>query len=140
MALPYSTLKQPEEVIVAGLPIRKRGCLTVAEMQAASDLDAATKEELKEMTPLRADIFLKQQIATILIQSRLDRSWTFEQTCATEWDVVVDGKIQKVEPDTIMLDDLFTFFMNEQRRWAAQEPTTEEETPKKPTGRKSTGS
>jgi hypothetical protein len=140
MALPYSTLTPTEEVIVAGLPLKKRGCLTVAEMQAAANLDAGTKEELKELTPLQADIFLKQQVVTILIKSRLDRSWTYEQTCADEWDVVIDGKVQQIEPDMVMINDLFDFFMNEQRRWATQEEKSEETPGKKQTGRKSTGS
>lgn len=140
MALPYTTFRQPEEAVIAGLPIKKLGCLTIAEMQAAADLDAQTKEQLKEMTPPQADIFLKRHVVTILIKSRLDRSWTLEQTCSPEWDVVVEGKLQKIEPDMILLEELFTFFMNEQRRWATQEEKNEEAPGKKQTGRKPTGS
>lgn len=139
MALPYSTLRTSEEVIVAGLPIKKLGCLTVAEMQAAADFDAEREEKIKGLTLFQSDIFLKQQVVTILIKSRLDRSWSFEQTCAAEWDVVIDGKLQKIEPDMEMLDELFTFFMNEQRRWAVDETPVEAAPGKKQTGRKSTG-
>lgn len=141
MALPYTTLRPTEEVIIAGLPIKKLGCVTVAEMQAAADIDANNREKLQEMTPIQADIYIKQLVSTVLIRSRLDRNWTMEQTQADEWDVIIDGKLTKIEPDMVLLSELYEFFLNEQRRWASdEESTTEDNEPeKKRTGRKSTG-
>ena len=140
MPLPYTTLKPAEEIIIAGLPLPKKGCLTVAEMQAAADIDAESRDKLQSMTPAQFDIYLKQQVVTVLIRSRLDRNWTLEQTCAAEWDVIADGKIAKIEPDMVLLTELFDFFMNEQRRWVTDdEPTEETEPEKKRIGRKSTG-
>lgn len=138
MAIPFSTLKPVEEVVIGGIPMKKRGCLTVAEMQAAADIEAQTKEQLPNLSPAQADVMLKQHIATILIRSRVDRNWTLEQTQQPDWDVVIDGKVTTIEPDMDMLDELFTFFLNEQRRWKT-ETETEAEPAKKPTGRKSTG-
>lgn len=138
MPLPFKSLKPLESVVVAGIPIVKRGCLTVAELQAIADLSLEQEELLKDKTALQSDLILKQRIATILLQSRIDKSWTLEQTCAPFWEVVVDGNVEKIEPDGEMLDELFDFFMNEQRRW--QDPIPEEATGKKSTGRKSIGS
>ena len=140
MAISFQTLKQPEIVDVAGIPMRKRGCLTVAEEVAVRDLGAVLEDDLKGLTPLQADIKLKQLIATILIQSRLDRTWTLEKTKAPEWMTEINGEIQAIEPDMVMLDELYTFFMNEQRRWQKVEKVEPETTQKKKlTGTKSAG-
>lgn len=116
MAIPFKTLSEPEIVVVAGFSICKRGCLTIAEEMAARDLESQLKELSKGMSEAQADLDLKQRIATILIQSRLDKTWTLEKTKNTEWEVEIDGKIQLIEPDMIMLDELFEFYLLEQRR------------------------
>lgn len=116
MAIPFKTLSQTEVVDVAGFPIVKRGCLTVAEEIAVRNLDAEMKKSGADLTQAQADIELKQRVATILIQSRLDKSWTLEKTRQPEWEVEIDGKVQTIEPDMVMLDALFEFYMSEQRR------------------------
>lgn len=137
--LPYQTLKPTEEAVIAGIPMAKRGCLTVAEMQAAADLGAELEETMKGLTLAQQDLLMKQHVITILLRSRVDRGWTLEQTKAPEWQAVIDGKAQTIEPDMLMLDELFQFFIGEQRQW--QEPKEEPHQGKKQlTGRKSTGS
>lgn len=140
--LPYKTLRPAEEVVIAGFPMIKRGCLTIAEMQAAADLGAAFDQKTEGMTALQSDLFMRQHIATIMIRSRVDRGWTLEQTQADLWHVMIDGKQQAIEPDVIMLDELFEFYLGEQRRWKEPQPEAEasEAGKKQLTGHKSTGS
>ena len=142
MALPFETYIQPESELIAGILIPKRGCLTVAEEIAMRDMAATLTEKTKDMTELQADIFLKQQVVTILLK-RIDKTWTIEKTQASEWEVTIDGEVQSIEPDMEMLDGLFMFAIGEQRRWKTDEPQAEEPAgngKKKLTGAKSTGS
>lgn len=139
MALPFTTLKPVEEVIIGGIPMAKRGCLTMSELQAVAELGATQEDLLRGKNALQTDLILKQHVITILLKSRVDRSWSLERTQAAEWDVVMDGRVQQIEPDALMLDELFTFFMGEQRQWKEPEPESEPGK-KRPTGRKSTGS
>lgn len=145
MAIPFKTLSEPEFVQVAGITIRKRGCLTIAEEMAVRNLDAEIKKQAGELTQAQADLDLKQRVATILIQSRIDKTWTLEKTLNPEWEVEIDGKKQLIEPDMIMLDALFEFYMLEQRRGKTLEELQESAegsngTPKKQlTGSKSSG-
>lgn len=117
MAIPFNTLSKPETVNVAGISVPKRGCLTVAEEIATRDLGATIEQETEGMTELQKDLRLKLKIVTILFQSRFDKEWTLEKTQAPRWEVVIDGQNQLIEPDMVILDELFTFFINEQRRW-----------------------
>lgn len=139
MALPYKTLRQPETMEVAGFTLPKYGCLTIAEAQAVADLDAASKAKIEEMTPLQADLYLKQGIITILFRSRLDQDWTMAHTQAERWTVLVGGESVEIQPDMAMLDELFDFFIKEQTRWKTDVEEVNDN-PKKPTGRKPTGS
>lgn len=142
MAIPFKTLKPTEVVEVAGIPIAKRGCLTISEEMAIRDLDVLLRTELNELSAAQQDLELKQRAVTILIQSRLDKEWTLEKTKSPDWEGV-DGTIT---PDMEMLDELFNFFMSEQRRWKTTEEieAVAEENQGKPgkrsTGQKSTGS
>lgn len=140
MSLPYKTLKKTEVVDVCGIPIPKIGCLKYLELDALAEVDAETSKSREDMTPLQVDLLLKLHIVTILIRSRVDREWTFEKTKAYEWEVMIDGEPQTIEPDADLIDGLFDFFLNEQKRWKSDEPEEETEPAKKSTGRKSTGS
>lgn len=138
MPIPFKTLKPAESVEVAGISMQKRGCLTVAEEIAVRELESLLSNDFQAVSAALQDIDLKQRIVTILIQSRIDKEWTLEKTKAPEWDGV-DGK---VTPDMVMLDELFNFFMAEQRRWKSSEEVeeaVEESQGKRSTGRKSTG-
>ena len=116
MPLPYKTLKPVETVEVGGFTIRKRGSLTVAEEHAMRGLEQLIESNPENLTPLQSDLVLKQHVITILIQSRLDRDWDLAKTQASVWPVEMDGETVEIEPDMEMLDDLFNFFMAEQRR------------------------
>jgi hypothetical protein len=121
MPLPFQTLQTPETAVVSGILVRKRGCLTVAEEQALRDLGATLEKGLEGLTTYQADLALKQRVVSILIQSRLDRSWTLEKTQAPEWEITIDGNAQVIEPDMVILDGLYEFFMTEQSRGKSPE-------------------
>jgi hypothetical protein len=147
MSLPFKTLRIVETVEVAGFALPKRGCLTVSEEVAIRDLGANLEKICKGMNELQADIELKQQVVTILFQSRLDKSWTLEKTRAPEWEIELSGQRQLIEPDMLMLDALYEFFITEQRRGKpleraeAAESGSANGSPKKSlTGVKSSGS
>jgi hypothetical protein len=132
MAITFTTLSPIETVDIAGFQIRKRNCLTVNEEIAIRDLGAVVDKELKELTVLQADLELKQRVITILFQSRLEKTWTLEQTKAAEWTFQSsDGTNLTIEPDMIMLDALYEFFMLEQRRGRPIEEVEQDSTEKK---------
>lgn len=145
MAISFTTLAEPDIEVVAGIPIAKRGCLTVAEEMAVRDLGAAFDAEVKEkqLNDLQADLELKQRVVTILIKSRLDKSWSLEKTKAPEWEIEIDNQKRFIEPDMNLLDALFAFCMHEQRRGKSideLETSTESNAQKKgSTGVKSSG-
>jgi hypothetical protein len=119
MPLPFRNLTPPEIVDVAGFQVPKKGCLTVAEEAAIRDLHGVIEKEFEGLTQLQADIKLKQRVVTILFQSRLDSSWTLEKTCSDRWEVEAGGDRVLIEPDMQMLDALYEFTLNEQKRWGA---------------------
>lgn len=119
--LTFKTLDKPETQTISGIDIPKRGCLTVAEELAIRNLGATINKQVEGMTQAQADLELKQQVVSILIRSRLDPNWDIEQTKAPKWVVAVNGETQTIEPDMVLLDGLYEFFMGEQRRWVSLE-------------------
>lgn len=143
MPLPFKTLAEPELVTIGGLQIKKLGCLTVAEEIAIRDLSARLQsDEMKSLTELQTDLVLKLEVATILLRSRIDRAWTIDKTKGDEWEVEIGGKIRQIEPTIEMIEALFNFGVNEQRRWKNMdevEAEPEGKPTKKRTGAKSSG-
>lgn len=140
---PFKTLREPEIIDVCGLRLPKRGCLTVAEEEAIRNFGATIPQELENLTQPQADLAIKKGVVAILLKSRVDRTWTAEKTNAETWEFQIGGQGYQIEPDMILLDALYEFFMNEQRRWksdAELEPVEDNGTKKKLTGSKSSGS
>lgn len=136
MPIPFKAKLEPEIVDVAGFQLPKYGSLTVYEQAFIFDLDIRREELLDGLTNGQADIALKEELATLMLQ-RVEPSWTIEQTKAYQWEVGTPDKPFKITPTVEMLDALFDFCMNEQRRWREPQPQEQPTEKKQRTGKKS---
>lgn len=117
----FPKLVKGESVKVAGFEVARLRSLTVGEELAYGEFVA---NHLEEGIP---DLVYKMVLATILLISRYDLDWTFEQTYTLNAQAI---------------DALYQFFRDERNPEPVAEPEPEPEATtakKKSTGRKSSG-
>lgn len=136
--------RQGEIANIDGLLLPKYGVLKMSEVLAYDAMVRELPEFRKGLTDKQLDIEVVVRSVSILLK-RLDPEWTLEKTRADEWELPVDGKIggevRTFAPDSLLIEELYTFFRNERDRWPTSDaPMVEAEQPgKKSTGKPSTG-